>query len=228
MFFRGWYDFGGGSMADMGHYSLWSVFNALHLTSPTIIEPNLSHFVNMNGVVPGQVHNDFSFPMASSVRFKYPANGDRPLVDLCWYDGGIRPALPDELIANNEELPAEGMMFVGEKGRILAGFNIQNPRLFSKKKKPVVATSQPINSYAQNKMVAALQLFADSCKSGQQYPGSFTEAEGLTEAVNLYAASLRAGHLLKYDPAIRQITNLPDANKYLTRQYRTGWDPGTI
>jgi hypothetical protein len=228
MFFRGWYDFGGGSMADMGHYSLWTVFNALQLTSPTVVEPNLSHFVTMHGVTPSQVHNDFSFPMASSVRFKYPANGDRPPVDLCWYDGGIRPALPDELIANNEELPAEGMMFTGEKGKILAGFNVQNPRLFSKKKKPVTAPSQPIQSYAHDNMITALSLFADSCKSGQQYAGSFIEAEALTEAVNLYAASLRAGHLLKYDAASRQITNLPDANKYLARQYRTGWDPATI
>jgi len=228
MFFRGWYDFGGGSMADMGHYSLWTVFNALQLTSPTTIEPNLSHFINMNGVVPNYVRNDFSFPMASSVRFKYPANGDRPAVDLCWYDGGIRPALPDELIANNEELPAEGMMFVGEKGKILAGFNVQNPRLFSRKKKEVATTSQVVQSYAHDKMVAALQLFVDSCKSGKQYPGSFSEAEGLTEAVNLYAASLRSGKLLKYDAASRQITNVPEANKYLKREYRAGWDPATI
>ncbi len=228
MVFRGWYDFGGGSMADMGHYSLWTVFNALQLTSPTVIEPNLSHFVGMGEYGPIFVHNDFSFPMASSVRFKYPANGDRPAIDLCWYDGGIRPQLPLELIANNEELPAEGMMFVGEKGKILAGFNVQNPRLFSKKKKPVTATTQAVQSYNHENMVAALTLFSDACKSGKQYPGSFAEAEGLTEAVNLYAASLRAGRLLKYDATSRQITNVPDANKYLKREYRTGWDPASI
>jgi hypothetical protein len=231
MFFRGWYDFGGGSMADMGHYSLWTVFNALKLTSPEIIEPNLSHFIDMSGVVPHQVKNDFSFPMACSVRFKYPANGDRPPVDLCWYDGGIRPALPAELIENNEELPAEGMMFVGEKGRILAGFNVQNPVLYSKKKKPVKPdqkVQEAYQSYAHDNMVTALSLFADSCKSNTQYPGSFIEAEGLTEAVNLYAASLRSGHLLKYDAASRQITNVPDANKYLKRDYRAGWDPASI
>jgi hypothetical protein len=166
--------------------------------------------------------------MGSSVRFKYPKNGDRPAVDLIWYDGGIKPALPDELIANNEELPAEGMMFVGEKGKILAGFNVQNPRLFSKKKKPVSAPTQAINSYAQGKMVDALALFATNCKSGTQYPGSFPEAEGLTEAVNFYAASLRSAHLLKYDAASRKITNVTDANQYLARQYRTGWDPASI
>lgn len=228
MFFRGWYDFGGGSMADMGYYSLWTVFNALQLTSPEEIEPHLSHFVAMNGVVPHQVRNDFSFPMASTVRFKYPANGDRPPVDLCWYDGGMRPPIPEELVAINETLPAEGMMFVGEKGKILAGFNVQNPRLFSKKKEEVKTTSQPIDSYSHNNMVSALSLFADSCKNGKQYPGSIPDAEAITEAINLYAVALRTGQLLKYDAAARQITNVPDANKYLSRQYRTGWDPASI
>jgi hypothetical protein len=228
MVFRGWYDFGGGSMADMGHYSLWTVFNALKLEAPTVIEPNLSHFVEFNGPVPNAVRNDFSFPMASSVRFKYPANGDRPAVDLCWYDGGIRPQLPTELSENNEELPAEGMMFVGDKDKILAGFNVQNPRLLSQKKTEAAAGPQAARPREGDRMAAALQLFIDACKSGKQYPGSFSEAEHLTEAVNLYAASLRTGRLLKYDAVNRQITNVPEANKYLMREYRAGWDPASI
>jgi hypothetical protein len=228
MVFRGWYDFGGGSMADMGHYSLWTVFDALQLQGPTVIEPNLSHFIDFNGTVPNYVRNDFSFPMASSVRFKYPANGARPAVDLCWYDGGMRPQLPGELLGNNEELPAEGMMFVGDKDKILAGFNVENPRLLSQKKADATQPTQPPQRHGPEKMEAALQLFADSCKSGKQYPGSFRDAEFLTEAVNLYAASLRAGRLLKYDAASRQITNVPAANKYLAREYRAGWDPATI
>src|SRR6476620_8275806 len=49
MVFRGWYDFGGGSMGDMGHYSLWTVFNALQLEGPNVVEPHRSHFVDFNG-----------------------------------------------------------------------------------------------------------------------------------------------------------------------------------
>jgi hypothetical protein len=45
----------------------------------------------------------------------------------------------------------------------------------------------------------------------------------LTEAVNLYAAALRAHKLLRYDAATMKITNVPDANKYLAREYRSGW-----
>lgn len=135
MVFRGWYDFGGGSMADMGHYSLWTVFKALQLTSPTVIEPNRSHVCGFHDPVPYRINNDFSFPMASMVRFKYPANGNRPPVDLCWYDGGMRPATPDELHHDNKELPQEGMMFVGDEGKILTDFRIQNPQLISAKKR---------------------------------------------------------------------------------------------
>ncbi len=228
MVFRGWYDFGGGSMADMGHYSLWTVFNALQLESPTIIEPNLSHVCGMHDPVPFQINNNFSFPMASSVRFKYPAKGSRPAVDLCWYDGGMRPPIPAELIEANKELPAEGMMFVGDKGKILAGFNVQNPQIISGNKMDAPSNKAADNRDQVAKSTAALQLFIDACKSGKQYPGNFREAEFITEAINLYAVALRTGKLLKYDAASLKITNVADANKYLAREYRTGWDPATI
>ena len=227
MVFRGWYDFGGGSMADMGHYSLWVVFKALNLTSPTVVEPNLSHVVGMHDPVPFQIKNDFSFPMASTVRFKYPAVGSRPAVDLCWYDGGMRPARPIELIESGKELPAEGMMFVGDQGKILAGFNIQNPQLISgRKSETATKDDKPRDQVQQTSQ--ALPLFVNACKTGKQYEGSFLEAEFITEAINLYAVSLRSGKLLQYDAATQKITNVPDANKYLSREYRQGWDPGTI
>jgi hypothetical protein len=227
MVFRGWYDFGGGSMADMGHYSLWTVFNALQLQGPTTIIPHQSHIVDMNGVVPFQIRNDFSFPMASTTRFKYPANGSRPPVDLVWYDGGIRPPVPVELMAQDKELEAEGMMFVGDKGKILAGFNVQNPQLLAGGK----ITPSPTTTGKQNQVEQtskALPLFVDAVKTGKQYPGSFREAEFITEAINLYAVAQRTGKMLKYDEANRAITNVPDANKYLSRDYRAGWDPATI
>lgn len=224
MVFRGWYDFGGGSMADMGHYSLWSVFDALQLQGPTRIVPHLSHIVAMNGVVPFEIENDFSFPMASTTRFKYPANGSRGPVDLIWYDGGMRPPVPDELIAGNKELQAEGMMFVGSKGKILAGFNIQNPTLMAGGK--TQPTKTPRNDAEHNEK--NLDLFADAVKSGKQYPGNFRDAEFITEAINLYAVALRSRHILQYDAASRKITNVDEANKYLSREYRSGWDPATI
>jgi hypothetical protein len=228
MVFRGWYDFGGGSMADMGHYSLWTVFNALQLQAPTIIEPNLSHVCGMHDPVPFQIQNDFSFPMASTVRFKYPANGSRPAVDLCWYDGGMRPPTPVELQEANKELQPEGMMFVGDKGKILAGFNLQDPEIISGKKMDAPANAGDKRPPQEERAAAALALFIDACKSGKQYPGNFREAEHITEAINLYALALRTGRTLKYDAVSQKITNVPEANKWLDREYRKGWDLASI
>ena len=227
MVFRGWYDFGGGAMADMGHYSLWTVFNALKLTSPTIVIPNRSHVCAFHEPVPYRIKNDFSFPMASMVRFKYPANGNRPPVDLCWYDGGMRPQIPEKQLTENKELPEEGMMFVGDNGKILAGFNVQNPQIIAGKKMDAPkANADDRDQVAMTS--AALPLFVEACKTGKQYAGNFSEAEYLTEAVNLYAAALRSNKLLKYDAASQSITNAKDANAYLRREYRKGWEPDSI
>jgi GFO/IDH/MocA oxidoreductase family protein len=228
MVFRGWYDFGGGSMADMGHYSLWTVFNALKLTSPTIVQPYRSHVVDFNGSVPFRIENDFSFPYASMVRFKYPANGDRGPVDLCWYDGGMRPPTPVELLSAKKDLEEEGMMFVGDKGKILAGFNVQDPRLLSPSKANDTTNKTKGSTSGGNEDLDPLKNFAAACKTGKQFPGTFQEAEYLTEAVNLYAVALRANSVLQYDAANLKITNNADANKYLSRDYRSGWDPETI
>ena len=134
MVLRGWYDFGGGSMADMGHYSLWTVFNALQLTSPTIIEPNLSHLCEC--MIQFHTRSTIIFHSRWPLSRFGSANGSRPAIDLFWYDGGMRPPIPVELLEDSEELPAEGMMFVGDKGKILARFNVQNPQIISVLIKP--------------------------------------------------------------------------------------------
>ncbi len=72
--------------------------------------------------------------------------------------------------------------------------------------------------------VESVRAFADACKTGKQYPGTFAESEYLTEAVNLYAAALRSNRLLKYDASKMLVTNVAEANKYLDRSYRKGWE----
>ncbi|MBA4411011.1 MAG: Gfo/Idh/MocA family oxidoreductase [Bacteroidota bacterium] len=224
MVFRGWYDFGGGSMADMGHYSLWTVFKALGLENPTIVEPTYSHVCGLRDSTAFRVKNDFSFPFASSVRIKYPAKGSRPKVDLIWYDGGMRPLVPEELYEDNKELQPEGMMFVGDKGKILAGFHVNNPQLIPEKR----MVGQSVPELPKKERTSGFLQFMDAVKAGKQCPGSFTEAWSLTEAVNLYGVALRTGRILKYDATNRKITNVADADKYLGRVYRNGWDPGEI
>jgi hypothetical protein len=188
------------------------------------VEPNLSHVCGFNEMVPFRVRNDFSFPIASKVRFRYPAKGSRPAVDLFWYDGGMRPAVPDELYKQNKELPQEGMMFVGEEGTILTGFHVDNPQIISGKRAGEAITT-PRTEGGNDKIPNA---FIEAALSGKQCPGNFREAWPITETANLYAASLRAGKTLYYDAATMKITNIADANKYLSREYRKGFDPASI
>jgi hypothetical protein len=226
MVFRGWYDFGGGSMADMGHYSLWTVFNALELDSPVSIEPVLSHNCVFNENVAATVKNDFSFPTAGSVRFRYPAKGERPAIDLIWYEGGMRPPTPPELDEDHKELPAEAMMFVGDKGKILAGFRVENPRLIPERRMAAYAAADapPRRQREPNELAPGIKQWIAACRGGKQSPGSFLNAGPITEAVNLYAVALRSRQRLLYDATQMKITNVADANKYLAREYRSGWE----
>ena len=63
-----------------------------------------------------------------------------------------------------------------------------------------------------------------AARGGPQSPGSFLNAGPISEAVNLYAIALRTGQKLLYDAENRKITNVAEANKYLSREYRKGWD----
>jgi hypothetical protein len=140
----------------------------------------------------------------------------------------MRPPTPVELQEANKELQPEGMMFVGDKGKILAGFNLQDPEIISGKKMDAPANAGDKRPPQEERAAAALALFIDACKSGKQYPGNFREAEHITEAINLYALALRTGRTLKYDAVSQKITNVPEANKWLDREYRKGWDLASI
>jgi hypothetical protein len=226
MVFRGWYDFGGGSMADMGHYSLWTVFNALELDAPQSVEPMFSHNCAWADDAAITIKNDFSFPTASAVRFRYPARGQRAPVDLIWYDGGMRPPTPEELDEDRGELPAEGMMFVGDKGKALAGFRVENPRLIPERRMQG-RTSPPAPRTEDGErqgLSAGLKQWAAACRGGLPSPGNFGNAWPISEAVNLYAVALRTGKKLLYDAENRAIKNLSQANHYLSREYRKGWE----
>ncbi len=67
-----------------------------------------------------------------------------------------------------------------------------------------------------------------ACKGGKQSPGSFLTAGGISEAVNLYAVALSKQQKLRWDAAAGKVTNSVEADRYLNREYRKGWDPETI
>jgi hypothetical protein len=221
--FRGWYEFGGGPVADMGHYSLWPVFRELDLDAPVAVESTPSHACAVEDQVSVTIRNDFSFPVASTIRFKFAAKGSRPAIDLFWYDGGMKPPTPEECEEDHRELQAEGMMFVGDRGKILAGFRCDGARIIPERKAREFGAARdkapPRDRGARGgAWVAAL-------RGGEPTCGDFLLAGPISEAFNLGAVSLRlGGKRLLWDAAGMKVTNAPEANRYLVREYRSGWE----
>ena len=225
--FRGWYDFGGGAIADMGHYSLWAVFKALDLGVPISVEATPSVAAEIKDQVSGAIRNDYSFPIACTIRFKFAATNTTPSVELFWYDGGMRPPTPDELLEDKREMPIEGMMFVGDKGKILSGFLLEDPRIIPEQKMReygVQPSSGSRERRRREELPRGVTEWIAACKDGHPVTGNFLEAGPISETFNLGAAALRVGRRIEYDAATMRITNIPEANRYLTREYRSGWE----
>ncbi len=225
--FRGWYDFGGGSMADMGIYSLWPVFTGLKLGAPVSAEARASHTCTIVDGVSQTVRNDFAYPTACTLRFQFAATADHPAIELFWYDGGMRPRLPAVIEARNLPMEAEGILFVGEKGSILAGFHGQDPKVFlGADMRPLAeeAGSTPSVAAGRDARRQRANPWVQACRGGEASPGSFLNAGGITDTVNLGTVALRAGTKVVFDSAAMRITNQADANRYLVRDYRKGWE----
>ncbi len=227
--FRGWFEFGGGSIADMGHYSLWPIFQLLDLDSPFSVESTPTHVCTVTDRVCVRIENDYSFPAACTVRMRFASKGERPALDIFWYDGGIRPATPDELLADNKELDEEGMLFVGDKGKILAGFRAEDARLIPDAKMRAYRTEHNLPEPAPGRRGGGRGMrdaaWIAAFKGGPRSYGDFTLAGPISDAMNLAMISLRlGGKRLLWDSANAKITNVPEANKFLTRQYRPGWE----
>jgi predicted dehydrogenase len=206
---RGWWDFGSGGLGDMGIHNLAPVFSALKLGAPESVQ------ASSTPVFPESV------PLAAMVHYQFPARADMPPVKLHWYDGGLLPERPVELEANRELDPEDGIVFVGDKGKMLVtGWGGEHPRLLPESldkgyQRPAKTLPRSIGHYKE--WVAA-------CKTGSATRSDFSFAGPLTEAVLLGSVCIRnGGEKLLWDSENMKITNDPDANKFLHYEYRKGW-----
>jgi hypothetical protein len=218
--FRGWYDFGAGSIADMGHYSLFPLFLTLGINTPAkSAEAYATKTCTTIDHVATGVKNDVAFPLSCIVRFKFPAQKELGPFELFWYDGGMKPMNPEVLSSEDKSLAAEGLMFVGDKGIIIGDFRGEKPILYAGNKKILPDGLKPESEREERNNV-----WINSFKNNTQSPGSFIYAGPVTETILLGGVALRAGKKVDYNSTEMKITNLPDANKYLVREYRKGWE----
>ncbi len=200
---RGWWDFGTGALGDIAPHITNVVFWALNLGAPTSVEAECS------GMKPE------TFPSWSVIRFDFPARGTQPPVKLVWYDGGKRP--PADLV-DGEPLPDNGTLFVGRKGRLLVeGGKLYPKKDFADYKPPAPSLPRRADIHADWLRVI---------KEGGQTGCHFGYAGPMTEAYLLGNIALKVGRRIEWDPVGLKITNCPEANQYLKRDYRPGYGIG--
>jgi predicted dehydrogenase len=202
---RGWYDFGCGAIGDMGCYSFDTIFRALQLGAPAAIEASSSELFPE------------SFPKASIIHFQFPARGDMPPVKVTWYDGGLRPPQPDDL--DEPKFDAEGLLFIGDKGKILCGFNGARPRLIPASR--MAAYQQPPKSLPRSE--GNDREWIEACKGGPPGGAPFGFSSRVTETILLGNIAVRTKERLLWDSAKFKITNAETPNRLLQREYRKGW-----
>ncbi len=218
--FRGWCDFGTGALGDMGHYSFHQIFEILKLGSPVSVEATRSQFWKIADYTWHKQINTVSYPRASLIKWEFPARGNFPSVALHWYDGGLRPQLPSELESDNEPMPEEGLLLIGERGKILGDFMGGGPRLIPKSraqafKEPPKILPRPIEE---------LEQFIRACRGGQPSDAAFDKAYPFAETILLGTIALRVNKKLYWNAEKFEFANSPEANALKFRKNRPGWE----
>lgn len=235
---RGYWDFGTGALGDMGCHFIDVPYRALGLGYPTSVSCSV-----------GQVYADFfkeAFfddvcPPSSAIHLKF--NNPKPIlhkeISLSWYDGGIRPKLPEG--CDYEQVFGDtdgGILFQGTKGILAAQLFGSNPTLYPKKKFAQVVLPKPKRALVENDTEGHQQQWVKACKKGYgtYTSSSFDQSGPLTEIVLMGNLAVRSflhrttnskGNIqfegrkkLIWDGANMKITNFEPANAFVKREYR--------
>ncbi len=205
---RGWWDFGTGVLGDIGCHQFAPIFRALKLGYPTSVEACSS------GV------NSETAPLASIVRYDFPARSGMPPLKLTWYDGGLMPPRPDELAEGRRFGNADDNLYIGDKGKMLGHRLLPEQRSKEYGKPPRILPRSPGHH----------KEWLNACKGGEPAGSNFDISGPLTEVVLLGNIALRTGQTLyekglklHYDGPGMKVTNLEEANEYISSEFREGW-----
>jgi len=226
---RGWYDLGMGALGDWGAHIIDTIHEFLELGLPYEINA-----VNL------KEHNDYFFPMSSTLEFKFAARKNMPALTITWYDGvDNQPPLPEGYggsVAVDPNIPPPvGQRERPQPQRLPPGKIIYSKELTFKggshgstlsiipeekakemePKLPEVPKS-PSNHYAN---------FLLACQGKEKTRSPFEVSGPLSQVLCLGVVAQRMNTKLLFDSTNRQITNNPFANAMLTGlPPRTGWE----
>lgn len=209
---RGWWDFGCGSLGDMGCHIMDAAFWALDLGSPTSVEAESS-----------PVNNETA-PSWSIVTYRFPARGNMPPVKLVWSDGGKIPDRPADL-EPEREMPGGGQIIYGSKAVIMDTTDYcESPRIIPETKMQELKSSLPAKTIPRIPRGNHYQEWIKACKGGTPAGSDFEHAGPLTEMVLLGNVAIRIGRKIEWDGPNMKAKNLPEADQYIRHGYRQGWD----
>jgi predicted dehydrogenase len=206
---RGFWDFGCGSLGDMGCHIMDGAYWALGLTAPTSVEP-----ISAN-------QTEISAPTASVIRLNFPARGAMPALQWTWYDGQMMPALPPQL-EEGRRLGEDGTLIIGSKATVLADTYYDSIRIIPETLMKELAPTLPPKTIPR----VAGGHFAEwlrACKGGVPAGSNFEYSSRLTESVLIGNIALRSRRRIEWDSEALKVTNIPSANEFVTKHYRAGF-----
>lgn len=197
-----WWDFGSGTMSDLGSHWIDLPFWALQLDSPLTVEADGP-----------PVHPELA-PASMSATYEYGPRGDFPAVRLTWYQGSYKPPALTE-----GRIPPwnSGVLFVGDRGMLLAdyGKHLLLPEDQYAGFQPPPPSIPPSLGHHQE--------WVHACKTGAPTTCNFEYSGKLTEANHLGNVAYRTGKKLIWDAENLKAIGVPEADPLLRRAYRSGW-----
>jgi predicted dehydrogenase len=205
---RGWFDFGTGALGDMAVHNLDPAFYALDLQAPTSAQAETSGL------------GEASYPAWQRITFHFASRREQPALKMVWHDGGKLPDPPEDL-ADEVELSDNGILFIGDKGTMLAGGWSGNPRLFPADRRkefelPPSTIPRSIGHRAEWIQACKDRRPADA-KAGFAYSGPFTEA------LLVGNLAVRLEKPVEWDSENLRATNAPEADALIRKRYRAGF-----
>ena len=223
---RCWWDFGGGTVADMACHAMHVFHHALTLESPRLVSASRTTMyggyfhMRPDGTedLPRKIETPETESYSNVVTWEFPERHGMPALQMIWYDGGMRPPRPMELPAKTL-MPVEGLLFVGENGKLLSGYYGGKNQLLPEKRftdfqPPPKTLKRTIGHYKE---------WVQACKTGTPTNVNFDFGSRMTEIALLGTIAARAARTLEYDSTRPSITNDEEADFWLNPPYRDGW-----
>ena len=244
---RGWWDYGTGALGDVGCHLIDIPFRTLGLKYPTDAECSV-------GSVYSQMwtpdYHPEGCPPSSFITLHFDeTDKSKSPIEMTWSDGGIRPSHPDIIPADHDiggEKSANGVLMIGDKGIISTNINDSSPLMPKLYLNDGTTDFGPEKEDSEEPEYGHQRRWVDACKAGFDSPehkgltSSFDYAGPMTETVLMGNLAIRSYMLgkedskgnvdfyarkkLLWDGENMKITNLKEANQFVGRDYREGWE----